>query len=71
MTGYTGGCRFLLDSSKISILCQRNISRLHSLYNLLEDIAERTRMMTRWCEVVESDNLPILPVLDAAERCGE
>ncbi|KAJ7193663.1 hypothetical protein GGX14DRAFT_588330 [Mycena pura] len=48
-----------------------HLRALHSLYNLLEDILERTRMMTRWCEVVERDNLPILPVIDAAERCGD
>ncbi|KAJ7686045.1 hypothetical protein B0H14DRAFT_2488084 [Mycena olivaceomarginata] len=55
----------------LNSLPAEHLQALHSLYNLLEDIPERTRMMTRWCEVVERDNLPILPVLDAAERCGD
>ncbi|KAF8209868.1 hypothetical protein K438DRAFT_2058982 [Mycena galopus ATCC 62051] len=56
---------------ELNSLPAEHLWALHSLYNLLGDILERTRMMTRWCEVVERDNLPILPVLAAAERCGD
>ncbi|KAJ7193638.1 hypothetical protein GGX14DRAFT_588273 [Mycena pura] len=60
--------RLLRDLNSLPV---EHLRALHSLYNLLEDIAERSRMMTHWCEVVERDNLPILPILDAAERCGD
>ncbi|KAF7340759.1 BTB domain-containing protein [Mycena sanguinolenta] len=44
-----------------------HIPALHTLYNLLGDTSTRGRIMKHWCQVVERDDLSILPILTAAD----
>ncbi|KAJ6453921.1 hypothetical protein C8R45DRAFT_1192337 [Mycena sanguinolenta] len=59
--------RLLVD---LSSLPAEHLQPLYSLYSLLEDIPARIRMMKHWCQVINSKNLSIVPVIDAAEKWG-
>ncbi|KAF7336537.1 BTB domain-containing protein [Mycena sanguinolenta] len=43
-----------------------HLQPLYSLYSLVGDAPARTRVMKQWCEVIETNKLLIVPVLDAA-----
>ncbi|KAJ7319422.1 hypothetical protein DFH08DRAFT_1086285 [Mycena albidolilacea] len=60
--------QFLLSrTSNLGAVSLDNLPDLYSLSNLLEDTPTRNQIVKRWCEVVETDDLPILPVLTAAD----
>ncbi|KAF7374024.1 BTB domain-containing protein [Mycena sanguinolenta] len=54
----------LLDD--INLVPAEHLCALYLHYRLVEDAPMGSRVIKRWCEIIEKENLPIIPILDAA-----